>query len=275
MTSLQLRARHRVESALERVFGPERAHFVQVVVLLILRELKVKYAGSFLGYLWSMLNPLLTMLVVSFVFSHFVKGIPNYPVFVLSGIIFWNMTSQSLVLGTHSIVSNGSLMKKIKLPGWIFPSVALGTAMVNLILSLVPYSVLYFASGTRLKPSVFEFPIAFILFLGFLGGLILTLSVMNTFFRDVGHMLEPVLGLFFYATPLLYTRNSPAIPAGFSDLLLLNPFTHFIEALRATLYEGVPLSAVQLASMVGLTSASLAIGAFVYKKNKQKLIFQM
>ena len=263
------------ERHLNRVFGASRAHFVQVVLLLIRRELKVKYAGSLLGYLWSMLNPLLSMLVISFVFSHFVRDIDNYPIFVLSGIIFWNMASFALVLGTNSIVANTSLIRKIKLPGWVFPSVSLGTASVNLSLSLIPYSLLYLVSGASPTVNIFLFPLALLLFVIFLGGLVMTLSTLNVFFRDVSHVLEPVLGLVFYATPLLYNRNSKAIPPEFANLLLLNPFTHFIETLRATLYEGRAPSLTQWATAGSISFVSALIGTIVYKKAKNKIIFKL
>ena len=89
-------------------------HFLQFAVLLIKKELKVKYRGSFLGYLWSMLNPLLTMLVISAVFSKLVKGVEHYSLYVLSGLILWGMATTAITSGTNSLVTAASLLKKIK-----------------------------------------------------------------------------------------------------------------------------------------------------------------
>ncbi|RYZ81134.1 MAG: ABC transporter permease, partial [Proteobacteria bacterium] len=90
-----------------------RLHYLSLVSLLVRRELKVKYRGTFLGYIWSMLNPLLTMLIITLVFKHFNKGTPDYNLFVLSGILCWNLASQTIILGTQAIVAAQGLLKKV------------------------------------------------------------------------------------------------------------------------------------------------------------------
>jgi ABC-type polysaccharide/polyol phosphate export permease len=261
------------ERSVQRLLGSTRSHFLFLTLLLIKRELQVKYRDSALGYLWSMLNPLLTMMVITFVFSHLVRGVENYSMFILTGLLFWNMASQSLAIGVNSIVTGGNLMRKVRVPGWVFPLTSLGSAGTNLLLSFIPYTVLFLYFGIKISANVvYLLPIT-ILYFAFIGGLILTLASFNVFFRDVSHVLEPVLGLIFYATPIVYARTGNNIPPVVQQMLLFNPFTHFIEAFRGALMNAQPVTMTELGIMTGIASASLAIGTLVYRHYKRKFIF--
>ena len=257
------------------VITPERIQYLRVVGLLVRRDLKVKYRGSFFGYLWSMLNPLLFMLIISFVFSKFMKGIPNYNLYVLSGILCWNMANHSLVGGTHSIAGNGHLMRKIKMPIWVFPCVPLGTALVNLVLSLFPFFIVMLWTGILPTWNLLALPIVIALFSVFLLGIALALATVNVFFRDVGHVLEPLLQLTFYATPIIYDRHRQGISESFYSLLGLNPFTQFIEAARSCLLGGIDQPDITFAKLVGLAALSLIVGTWSFKKAKTKIIFNL
>jgi ABC-type polysaccharide/polyol phosphate export permease len=251
-----------------------RMHYLDLVTMLVRRELKVKYRGSVLGYVWSMFNPLLFMIIISVVFSFLMRGIENYNLYVLSGILFWNMVTLSLNMGASAIVRNGPLMMKVRVPAWIFPVVPAGVAVTNFILSIFPYTILYAFSGRPVPDQIWLAPLLFVLTLGFLAGVAITLSVVNVFFRDVSHVMDPLLMLTFYATPVIYDRNAPEVPELGRLLLGLNPFTHFIEAFRAALFGGIyRVSPGELALLVAMTSASVVIGFLVYKVNRKKLIF--
>ncbi|RZM17918.1 MAG: ABC transporter permease [Pedobacter sp.] len=208
-----------------------RLHYVSLVSILVRRELKVKYRGTFLGYAWSMLNPLLTMLVITVVFQHFNKGTPDYNLFVLSGILAWNLAAQTITLGTQAIVNAQGLLKKVKLPIWIFPMVPLGASATNFALSLVPFSIFFMISGRPLSHHWYLFIPVFLIFVVFLCGISLLLSSLNVFFRDIGHTLDPIMSLFFYASPIVYDRHGGNFSEKIVMLLGLNPFTHFIEAM--------------------------------------------
>lgn len=256
----------------EMVVG--RIHYLDLVTMLVRRELKVKYRGSVLGYVWSMINPLLFMLIISVVFSFLMRGIENYNLYVLSGILFWNMVTLSLSVGSMSIVRNGPLMMKVRVPAWIFPVVPAGVAVTNFILSILPYMIVYVFSGRPLPEQIWLAPLLFILTLIFLAGIAITLSVVNVFFRDVSHVIDPLLMLTFYATPVIYDRNAPEVPELGRWLLGLNPFTHFIEAFRAAMFGGAyHVSALGLLLLAGMAVGSMALGLWVYKVNVKKLIF--
>ena len=253
----------------------ERFKYLRVVFLLVKRDLKVKYRGSFLGYMWSMLNPLLFMLIISFVFSKFMKDIPNYSLYVLSGILFWNMANLALIGGTHSIAANAHLIRKIKLPIWVFPCVPLGTAFMNFVLSLAPFCAVMLWTGHIPNWKIVFLPALLGLYAIFLLGVSLTLATLNVFFRDVGHVLEPLLQITFYATPIIYDRSHSSLPAEFKNILSLNPFTHFIEAARAILLGTLEQPIVVAGQLIFFAGLSLSIGTYCFKKAKSKFIFNL
>ena len=253
-----------------------RVKYLDLVAVLVKRELKVKYRGSVLGYLWSMLNPLLFMATISVVFSFLMRGIENYNLYVLSGILFWNMVTVSLNLGTSAIVRNSSLLQKVQVPTWIFPIVPAGLGITNFVLSLLPYTLVYIYSGRPLPEQLWLLPVLFLLTLAFIGGLAIGLSVLNVFFRDVSHVLEPLLTLTFYATPVIYDRHASAIPEYVRKLLLLNPFTHYVEAFRAAMFGGsYQVTFIEFSLLTFMSLASMGLGILLYKSNRKKIIFHL
>jgi ABC-type polysaccharide/polyol phosphate export permease len=204
-----------------------------------------------------------------------VSGIPNYGLYVLSGLLAWNMASMAISLGTQSIVLNAHLLRKIRLPVWVFPVVHLGTSSTNFALSLGPFFLLWALSDVRASSALMALPIVLALYALFILGVSLTLSVLNVFFRDVGHVLEPILQLTFYATPIIYSRELVAIPESIRVFLGFNPFVHFIEGFRSSLVLGqFPTSGAFLA-MFACTVLSLFTGAMVYKRARRKIIFNI
>lgn len=257
----------------------DQYRFEQVFRLLSLfvrRELKIKYRGTVLGYLWSMLNPLLFMLVISAVFSQFVKDVEHYPLFVLGGILGWNTMAMSIQTATHSIAANTSLIKKIRVPLWIFPQVPLGSAAVNFLLALLPFIGICLYLKAQLTAQILWMPLILLLFMVFLSGVFLTLSVYNVYFRDIAHVLDPLLSLAFYATPIIYDRNSPMIPDYIRGWLAFNPLTYYIETLRYTLYDqGVQVALWDISLLFGLSAASLAVGILVYYQHRKRLVYYL
>jgi ABC-2 type transport system permease protein len=243
--------------------------------MLVRRELKVKYRGSFLGYLWSMLNPLLTMITISVVFSFLVRGIENYSIYVLSGLLFWNLCANSLNLGAGSIVAGAGLIKKVKMPIEIFPIVPVLTFTTNSIFALAPYIVIFLALGAKTPPSMPFFPVVLLLFVAFLAGISLLLAVANVFFRDVGHIVEPTLQMLMYATPIIYDRDNPVIPEKLRTILGINPFTHFVEAGRKTIFGGQPIELAEMAFLASMATVSLVAGILVFRWQKSRIIFEL
>lgn len=260
---------------LGKVMSPATAHYLLVVAILVRRDLKVKYRGSLLGYAWSMLNPLLFMLILTMVFSHLVRGIEHYHLYVLSSMLLWTMGNTAISMGTQSISSNALILRKIKMPVWVFPCVPLGSSFQNLILALFPYLVIHIGTGLSFKAELIAAPLVLFAFCIFVCGISLTLSSLNVFFRDVGHVMEPVMALLFYATPVFYSRTQPEFSERIQNLLALNPFTHFLEAWRACWLPAYSLNYSQLLICIACSALSATIGASVYKISKSKIIFKL
>jgi ABC-type polysaccharide/polyol phosphate export permease len=261
--------------AVKNIVGPQRLHYVSVVNLLVRRDLKVKYRGSFLGYAWSMLNPLLYMAILTFVFSHIVRGIEHYHLYVLSSIMLWTMGSVAISAGTQSIASNAHMLRKIKMPVWVFPFVPLGSSLQNLLLAFGPYLVIHVISGVGFKAEMVLAPVVLVAYAVFIAGISLALSSLNVFFRDIGHVLDPVLALLFYSTPVFYSRFQSEFPERMRHILGLNPFTHFMESWRGCWLPSQPLHFEQLGVCVFFAFLSLSIGGLIYKRAKPKIVFRL
>lgn len=259
-------------SIAQKLFTPTRRHYLALVGLLVRRDLKIKYRGTVLGYLWSMLNPLLFMVIISLVFRNLVRGIDNYSIYVLAGILYWNMSSLAIVGGTGAMVGNGNLIQKIKIPLWVFPLVPLGTALANLALALIPYFAVCLYMRIDFTWHLALLPVVLLLSALFLTGITLGLSSLNVFFRDISHMLEPIMTLMFYATPIIYDRHSQSIPSEIAALLGLNPFVHYVEAFRSTILpQAHPISGSSLGFLALLSAGSLIAGGLIYKQAKGKI----
>lgn len=260
---------------LGRVIGSATAHYLLVVAILVRRDLKVKYRGSLLGYSWSMLNPLLFMLILTMVFSHLVRGIEHYHLYVLSSMLLWTMGNTAINMGAQSISSNALILRKIKMPVWVFPLVPLGSSLQNLLLALFPYILIHVGTGLSFKVELIAAPLVLVSFCLFVCGISLTLSALNVFFRDVGHVMEPVMALLFYATPVFYSRYQAEFSERVRDLLSYNPFTHFLEAWRACWLPAYQLSVSQLLVCLACSVLSAMVGATVYKLAKPRIIFKL
>lgn len=248
--------------------------WVELISLLVGRDLKVRYRGSFFGYLWSMANPLFYMIILSFVFSHVMKfKIPNFPLFILSGILTWNLFHQSLSIGVNSILANGSLLKKVQVPAAIFPAASVASVFVNFCLSMIPYILLSFYYTRSANPTILLLPFILIPFILFIYGVVLAISALNVSFRDIGHVLEPVMQALFYATPIVYPANE--LPEKVRELVNLNPMTHFVRAFREILFEQITPSLAQYALLYALALASICIGYSVFQKRRHRFIYEL
>ena len=267
--------RNLMRQLIRRFFGQERLRQTDLITRLVRRELAVKYRGSVLGYLWSMVNPLLFMAIISVVFSFVVKDIPSYHLYVLSGILFWNLTSNSILGGTHSIVGGASLLRKVRMPVWVFPIVPLLTFSINFLLALIPYFLVFVTTGPDVIPNLWQLPIVLGCFIVFLSGVCLVLASLNVFFRDIGHVIEPLLVMAMYGTPVIYNRHQPGFPEKVSIMLGYNPITHFVEAGRSCLFTAKPLDPSEWVTIFVLAAGSVVLGIFVFRRLKDKFIFNL
>lgn len=245
-----------------------------LIVLLVQRDLRVRYRGSFLGYLWSMMNPLLYMTILAFVFSHVVNfKVEHYPAFILSGQLSWNLFQQGMVMGTNSILANGALLRKVKVPAALFPAVSVTSVFVNFLLALFPYAIVAGVSGVPFSFWVLTLPVVVFPYLLFIYGLALTVGTINIRFRDVGHVMEPLLTMAYFATPIMYPIST--LPPEYQRLLYLNPVATFVTQMRRVLFEGLPPYMPHMVAIYLLAGASLALGIVVYRKNRDGFIYNL
>jgi ABC-2 type transport system permease protein len=247
-------------------------NWVQLITLLIKRDLKVRYKSSVLGYIWSMLNPLLFMSVLTFVFTHAMRvQMDYYPLYILSGLLCWNIFAQSANLGALSLIDNASLLKKVSVPSWVFPTAVLGSAALHSCLAFLPFVLIALFMGFKFSICLVQLPLVLIIYFLFIEGVILVLGSLNVFFRDIAHVLEPVLQLIFYMSPILYPLS--IIPEHYKFILLLNPMYYFLHAFRAGIYTHTWLSIIDWLTILGLSIISISAGLFVFHKSKNRILY--
>ncbi len=257
-------------TALARPFA-ELWRFRDLVMLLVQRDLKVRYKRSVLGMGWTLLNPLLQMVVYTLVFSTIMRvGVPQFPVFLLSGLLPWTMISVSIIGSAHTLLNNQGLIRKVAVPQMVYPLAVVASKLVDLVLSLIPFAVLAIALG-RPPTLAWLFVIPAILVATvFSAGLALLFSTLTVFYRDMRHLIDIVIQVWFYVTPVLY-------PASYLEklpypalrwVLAANPATPIVRCFQLPLYEGVPPDAALLGSAAFSAALMLAVGAITFLRRE-------
>ncbi len=207
---------------------------------LVARELKARYRGSVLGFLWSFINPLLLLLIYSFVFTtvmpNTTEGVQPYQLFMFCGILPWNWFSTSLSDAAGSLISGGNLIKKVLFPAEVLPIVSVLTNMVHFFLGLpilVVFLVLY--NHYPRWDNLLWFPVAVLAQLVFTIALALIVSALAVHFRDIRDILSNLLTMWFFATPIIYPWFQPSVER-FHWLFDVNPFTHLAVTYQEALF---------------------------------------
>ena len=207
---------------------------------LVARELKARYRGSVLGFVWSFVNPLLLLLIYSFVFTTVMpnetKGIQPYALFMFCGILPWTWFSSSLLEASGSLIAGGNLIKKVLFPAEVLPIVSVLANMVNFFLGL-PILILFLVVY-RHEPNPWNllwFPVAVAIQLLFTTALALIVSALAVHFRDIRDLLSNLLTLWFFATPIIYPWFQPNVQR-FRLFFNINPFTHLAVSYQEILF---------------------------------------
>lgn len=237
-----------------------------LIYQLIRRDIVTRYKRSVLGIAWTMLNPLGTMIVLTIVFSQIFNTIHGYPAFLLSGLIGWTFFAQTTTATMQQMVWGGTLLHHIYLPRTSFAVAAVGTGLINLILSFVPLIVILLVSGIPLRITLLFLPFAMILLATFALGVGLALSTLAVYFPDVAEMYQVILMAWMYLTPIIYPKDT--IPVAYSFWLFhLNPMYYLIQIFRQPIYDGIFPSSALLASGSLISVLTLVVGwvLFSYK----------
>ncbi len=242
--------------------------YKELIRALAEKEVKIKYKSAVLGQLWSLLNPLLLMLVFSVVFTVIIRvEINNFPVFLLCALLPWFFLSFSLSAATTSIVDNASLIKKAYFPHEVIPLSIVIANLFNFLISLILLFIFLLFYSIYPGLSWFYLPLVILLQSIFVLGLCLLSSAFHTMFRDVKYILELILLVWFYATPIFYPLSF--VPDNIRPFFLLNPLTVFINLYREILlYRKMPEAGLLFLAFV-LSMAFYAIGMAVFTGKKK------
>lgn len=238
---------------------------------LVLRDLKVKYRRSFLGYLWSLLNPLLMMCVMTLVFSYIFRfSVENYPVYVIIGQTFWNFFFESTNMAMSSILVNGALIRKVYIPKMIFPVSRVASSFVTMIFSLAAILIVMIFTGVRFTPALLMLPFILLCLFLFCMGIGMALSALAVYFRDMMHLYGVLTTAWMYLTPIFWTTD--ILPANVLPFIELNPLYQFITYFRSLVLYGTVPSLTQHLICLGMSLAVLAIGAWIFRRSQKNFI---
>jgi homopolymeric O-antigen transport system permease protein len=253
--------------------------FRGLLATLTSRELKARYRGSVLGFLWSLVNPLLLLAVYTFVFSIVFKprgGMSPYALFLVSGLFPWIWISASALEGSMSLLANSGLIRKAVFPAELLPMVSVLSNLVHLLFAL-PIVIVAMVAGRILGypvggASIVALPAILLLHLPMVAGLALGASALTVHFKDARDLLANLLTLMFFLTPILYSLETIRGLGPLHWLVLINPFTPFIRAYQEVLFHGVlpePLLWIQMALV---SVFAWAMGAGLFERLRETLV---
>jgi ABC-type polysaccharide/polyol phosphate export permease len=246
--------------------------FRELIWALALKDLKLRYKRSVLGFLWALLNPVLNMIVLSLVFTTVMKmSVPHYAIFLLSVLLPWTFFAQSLAYAVDSIVGNGELIKKVAVPKLVFPIAAVIANMINLLLSIIPLALIVVGMGHKFFWTWVYLPIPLLALSLFTLGVTFLFATANVYYRDVSHIVQILLQVWFYITPILYAIE--IFPEKYRWLFKLNPLIFSFNGCRLAVYYGqLPQIPSILASFV-CGFGALAIGYWIFQKHEAEFVF--
>jgi ABC-2 type transport system permease protein len=245
---------------------------------LVITEFKLRYQGSFLGYLWSLLRPLFLFVILYFVFVYFLRignDIPHWPVAMLLGIVLWNFFSEVTNNGLTSIVSRGDVIRKINFPKYVILLAGSVSALINLLLNLVVIAVFMWINQVDLSWSALLSPLYILEIFVFALGIAFILSAIFVKLRDMNYIWEIIMQALFYASAVIYPiamvmEKSVTI----AQLILLNPVAQAIQDVRRSLVNETTPTLLSISGgnvwialiPVGIVIAVFVIGAWYFKK---------
>jgi lipopolysaccharide transport system permease protein len=251
-----------------------------LVAVLVRRDLDARYRASFLGFFWSLLNPLLLLAVYSVVFTYifsprFPGGEP-YALFLFSGLLPWLFFSGAVLDGSLTLVDNGPLLAKVMCPPEIFPAVTVLSHLVHHILALpVLLAAMAVAALAGLHPFPWTFwllPFALLPWLLVTGGAVLAVSVLSVHFRDMRDLVGHLLNLLFFASPIIYTLDGLEVPGVLRRVLALNPLASLVTLYRDVVFAGQVSAAATWLTAFAVGAVSLAIGVFIFARGRETLV---
>ena len=235
---------------------------------------KTRYRRSAIGVAWTLLNPILTMGVLSFAFSHvFRLSVRSYPVYVLTGLICWNFFSQATTHAMNTMVWGSGLLKRVYLPRAIFTVASIANGTLNLALALIPLAAIMVVLRHPVSPALLFVPVAVVLLVLFALGIALLVSAFAALWVDVVEMYGVILQMWFFLTPVMYPEA--ILPPGFRRLLELNPMVHLLRLFRDPVYSGEVPSAAAIALGAAIALVTAVVGWMVFSARSEELALRV
>lgn len=234
-----------------------------LVAEIVARDIKVRYKRSVLGVAWTMLSPLLNMLAMTWVFSLVMRmDVKNFPVYFLTGSIFWAFFAGATSHAASLTIDAAEITKRVYIPRSVFVVSAVGVALVNLCLSLVPLFLIVLFTGFPVHASWLFVPVSILIGALFTTGVGLVVFTLASRFVDIKETYLVLVGAWFFVTPIVYTPS--IVPERWRFIVRYNPMTYLVEVFRAPLYDGWLPGPKTLAFAALAAVSSLAIGWLFY-----------
>ena len=231
----------------------------------IKKEIRGKYKNSFLGVIWSFLNPLLQITVYAIVFPLILQNKQeNYVIFLCAGLIPWNFFSTAISRAAFTMIENGNIIKKVYFPREILPISLVTSEAVNFMISTIIILAFVTFSGLGITKYVIFYPIILLAQYLIILAIAFIVSSITVYFRDLQHFIGVALQLLFYATPIVYASSS--IPANFAWILKINPMTYIIDAYRAIFYNQTMPNVITLVIVIAIATIACIIGYKIFGK---------
>ena len=246
--------------------------YAHLIGELVKRDLKLKYRRSVLGYFWSLLNPLMMMVVMMVVFSYMFRfDIENYPLYLICGQTIFNFFNEATNKAMYSIIENGPLLKKVYVPKYAFPISRVLSCFITMSMSLLAILIVMVFTNVRFHGSLLLFFVPLIYLLLFASGVGMVLSALAVKFRDVTHLYSVLTMVWMYATPIFYPIE--AVPEGVARLIRLNPLFIIIDLFRQlVLYGRVPPAGSWLVG-AAVSLVMFALGGLIFNRMQKSFIY--
>lgn len=252
----------------------ELLQYQPVLWQLVSQQLVLRYRRTVFGYLWTLINPLITMSITAFVFASLFKmDLKTYVVYLFSGLIAWNCFSTIVTQTSGVFIANESLIKKIYLPKIIFPLSQAFSVLIDCFFNFLAIYLIVLFIRPELTGTILFIPIAYLILFTFSFGIALLMSIATVYFRDLQYVLSILMQGWFFLTPVMYKVEGVSKEA--ATLINFNPVTPFIELFRAPIYlNSIPSnSIIYICCLYALIS--LAIGIFIFNNYKNLIIYRL